>query len=135
MKHGGVSDEEIQFGKQIMSGVIAAVQMCIPLEFLCYITIYWSLHEQNKSIMAIVQEDVVKKRTKKNAITLTGQTFAFMIELAYSMIMHLLIHFGSEVEIIEPAALPCAAMMTAAAITSAQILASPALRRFIQGYD
>ena len=65
MKHGGVSDEEIQFGKQIMSWVIAAVQMCIPLKFLCYITIYWSLHEQNKSIMAIVQEDVVKKTQQK----------------------------------------------------------------------
>ena len=135
MRQEGFSEDQIQYGKRALSVSIALGQVCILLEFLCYFVIYWSLRKQDKSFFKIVQDDILKKRAKKNTITFTGQAIAFIVEVTYTMLMQLLIHFGSVGGFFEPGALPCALMVTMAAITSAQVLASPELRRFIQGYD
>ena len=135
MRQDGVLEDQIQYGKRALSVSIALGQVCILLEFLCYFVIYWSLRKQDKSFFKIVQDDILKKRAKKNTITFTGQAIAFIVEVTYTMLMQLLIHFGSVGGFFEPGALPCALMVTMAAITSAQVLASPELRRFIQGYD
>ena len=110
-------------------------QACILMEFACYIVIYWSLRKQDRSFFQIVQEDVLKKKAKKNAITFTGQAIAFIVEVTYTVLMQLLLHFGSVGGFFEPGALPCALIVVMAGITSAQVLASPELRRFIQGHD
>ena len=135
MRQDGVLEDQIKYGKRALSVSIALGQVCILLEFLCYFVIYWSLRKQDKSFFKIVQDDILKKRAKKNTITFTGQAIAFIVEVTYTMLMQLLIHFGSVGGFFEPGALPCALMVTMAAITSAQVLASPELRRFIQGYD
>ena len=118
-----------------MSGAVATLQVCIPLELLCYIVIYWTLRQKNKSLVNIVQDDVLEYRAKKNAITLTGQALAFVIELTYSILAQVLIHFGPAIGVFEPGATPCALIVAMAAVTSGQILASPELRRLIQGYN
>ena len=134
-KHEGVSDEEIQFGKRILSGAIGILQICIIIEFLCYIIIFKGLQKQDKSFIKIIQEDVLKKRLKKNTITLTGQAFGFIVELMYSILAQLLLHFGPQIGVYVSGLLPCALIVTMAAYTSAQIISSPELRRFLQGYD
>ena len=49
--------------------------------------------------------------------------------------MQILLHFGSVDGFFEPGALPIALMVTMAGISSAQVLASPELRGFLQGQD
>ena len=105
------------------------------MEFACYIAIYWSMRERNKSFFQIIQEDILKKRVQTNAITFTGQAIAFIVEITYSFIMQILLHFGSVGGFFEPGALPIVLLVTMAGITSAQVLASPELRRFLQGHD
>ena len=137
MKSEGFSNERIPIhaGKHAISVAIGIGQACILMEFACYIAIYWSLREQNKSFFKIIQEDILKKRVKTNAITFTGQAIAFIVEITYSIMMQLLLHFGSVDGFFEPGALPIALLVTMAGITSAQVLASPELRGFLQGQN
>ena len=135
MRPEGFSDERIHYGKRTLSVAIGIGQACILMEFACYIVIYWSLRKQDRSFFQIVQEDVLKKKAKKNAITFTGQAIAFIVEVTYTVMMQLLLHFGSVGGFFEPGALPCALIVVMAGITSAQVLTSPELRRFIQGHD
>ena len=135
MGREGFSDERIHYGKLTLSVSIGMGQACILMEFACYIAIYLSIREHNRSFFQIVQEDILKKRAKKNAITFTGQAIAFIVEVTYTVLMQLLLHFGSVGGFFEPGALPCALIVVMAGITSAQVLASPELRRFIQGHD
>ena len=136
MRQEGLFDaNRVHMGKRAITVCIALGQACVLMEFVSYIVIYWNLREKNKSFFQIVQQDVLKTRAKKNAITFTGQAIAFIFEVTYTMLVQLLLHFGSVGGFFEPGALPCALMVTMAGITSAQVLASPELRRFIQGYD
>ena len=135
MRPEGFSDERIYYGKRILSVAVGMGQACILMEFACYIAIYWSLREQNRSFFQIVQEDVLKKRAKKNAITLTGQAIAFIVEVTTTIFVQLWLHFGSVGGFVEPGAFPCALIVAMASATSAQVLASPELRRFLQGHD
>ena len=135
MRPEGFSEERIHYGKRTLSVAIGIGQACILMEFACYIVIYWSLRKQDRSFFQIVQEDILKKKAKKNAITFTGQAIAFIVEVTYTVLMQLLLHFGSVGGFFEPGALPCALIVVMAGITSAHVLASPELRRFIQGHD
>ena len=135
LERQGISKETIQHGKRIFSSSIVVAQVCPLLELGCYIYIYWSLREKDKSLVEIIQEDVLKKRAKKNAITLTGQALGFVVEMTYMVLVQLLFHLGTLGGFFEPGALPCASLVVMAAITSSQILASPELRRFIQGLE
>ena len=129
------SQEEKDRGKSLLHASILFGQSFIILEFICYLVLFFSLREQNKSFFKILQSDVLEKRAKKNAITFTGQALTFVIEVAFSVLMQVLIHFGKVGGFFEPAALPCANIGLMAAITSFQVLSSPELRRFFQGQD
>jgi len=125
------TEETKVFGKQTLHIHISIVQAFIVLELVCYLIIYLGLRKQDKSIIKLVQEDVLKKRAKKNAITFTGQVITFVVGVIYSMLMQVLIHYGTVGGFFEPAALPCALIVVMAVITSSEILTSPELRRFI----
>ena len=135
MKYEGVPDDQIQHGKNILTAALGVGLLLILLEFVFYFIIYRSLEEQNKSFINIVQEDALKARARKNTITFTGQAIAFIVEVNYGMVMQLLIHFGPIGGFFEPAAIPCASIVNMAAVTSAHILSSPELRRFILRKD
>ena len=129
------SENRKDFGKQSLHASILLVQAFIILEFACYIVLFCSLSKKNKSLFNILQEDIFKKKAKKNAITFTGQAITFTIEVTYTIIAQLLIHNGKVGGFFEHGAIPCALLVIMAAFTSSQILASPELRRFIQGID
>ena len=135
MKYNGDTDDQIHYGKSILSGAIGVALLLVLLEFVFYFIIYRSLHEQNKSFINIVQEDVLKARTRKNTITFTGQAIAFIVEMTYGLLVQLLIHFGTVGGFMEHGAIPCASIVNMAAVTSAHILSSPELRRFILRKD
>ena len=124
--------EAVEFGKATLHTTILFGQAFIALEFICYLVVYWSLREQNKSFIKIVQEDVLKARAKKNVITLTGQIFTFVIEVNFSMLIQIFLHFGKVGGLSGPDVLLCGSMLAMMAITASQILSSPELRRFVQ---
>ena len=130
MKSEGLSSERIpiHYGKIAISVAIGIGQALILMEFVCYIAIYLSMRERNKSFFQIIQEDILKKRVQTNAITFTGQAIAFIVEITYSIMLQILLHFGSVGGFFEPAALPIVLLVTMAGITSAQVLASPELK-------
>jgi len=129
------TEQEIQYGKEIIHAVILFAQSFVILEFVCYLVIYRSLGEKNKSLLNIVQEDVLRTRAKKNTITLTGQAITFVVEVTYSILMQVMLHFGTLGGFFEPGALPCFAVFVMGAVTASQVLSSPELRRFVQGLD
>ena len=129
------SENRKDFGKQSLHASILLVQILILLEFACYIVLFCSLSKKNKSLFNILQEDIFKKKAKKNAITFTGQAITFTIEVTYTIIAQLLIHYGKVGGFFEHGAIPCALLVMMAAVTSSQILTTPELRRFIQGID
>ena len=129
------TDQEIQYGKGISHAIILFAQSFVVLEFVCYLVIYRSLGEKNKTLLNIVQEDVLRARAKKNMITLTGQALTFVVEVTYSILMQVVLHFGTLGGFFGPGALPCFALGAMGAISASQVLASPELRRFVQGLD
>ncbi len=129
------SEEQKENGKHLLHSSILFCQAFVILEFVFYVVLFFSLREKNKSFFKIVQQDVLEKRAKKNTITFTGQAITFIVEVTYIILMQLLIQFGKVGGFFEPGILPCCMMAAMAIITSSQILASPELRRFIQGYD
>ena len=135
MRQEGISEERIQYGKHLLALSIMGGQVFVFLEFICYIFLFLELRTRNKSLIEILKEDIVKKRAKKNAMTFVGQFITFLIEVAFTILMQVLIYVGKVGGFFEPGALPCAMVVTMAGITSSQILASPELRRFVQGYD
>ena len=60
MKHDDVEEETIQRGKYILSICIALGQVMILLEFTLYIIMLRSLKEKDKSLVNIVQDDILK---------------------------------------------------------------------------
>ena len=70
MRPEGFSDERIHYGKRTLSVAIGMGQACILMEFACYIVIYLSLREQNRSFFQIVQEDILKKKKPKRMLSL-----------------------------------------------------------------
>ena len=131
----GISDETIQIGKQWLSLSIAIGQAFMVMEMICYVLLFQSLKDQNQSFYKIVQESILKKRAKKNTITFLGQAIIFVLELIYSVLMHIMINFGGFDGLFEPAAIPCAQLVLMAGSTATQIMTSPELRRFYLGYD
>ena len=129
------SENRKDFGKESLHASILLVQTLIILEFACYIVLFCSLRKKNKSLFNILQEDIFKKKAKKNAITFTGQAITFTIEVTITIIAQLLIHYGKVGGFFEHGAIPCALLVMMAAVTSSQILTTPELRRFIQGID
>ena len=119
--------EEQEFGMVQLHATILFLQSFIILEFICYLVVYWSLREQNKSFINIVQEDVLKARTKKNTITLSGQAITFLVEVTFSILLQISVHF-----VFGLGALTVAGLVAMGAITASQILSSPELRRFVQ---
>jgi len=119
------SREQKEQGKHLLHSSILFSQTFVILEFVFYVVIFFSLRERNKSFFKIVQEDVLEKRSKKNAITFTGQALTFIVEVTYIILMQLLIQFGRVGGFFEPGILPCLMMAAMAIVTSSQILASP----------
>ena len=121
------SQEEKDRGKSLLHASILFGQSFIILEFICYLVLFFSLREQNKSFINIVQEDVLKARTKKNTITLSGQAITFLVEVTFSILLQISVHF-----VFGLGALTVAGLVATGAITASQILSSPELRRFVQ---
>ena len=135
MKQKGISEASIQYGKKFLAYGIAFGQAITLVEFICYVLLYKSLKEHNKSFFKIVQESILKKRAKRNTITFAGQAITFMMEVLYGILMQVLINFGGIGGFFEPGAIPCALLVLMASLSVTQILTSPPLRRFYLGYD
>ena len=137
MEQEGVSKDSIQNGKLLMEYGMAFCQAISASEFICYMLLYLSLTDQNKSFLKVVQDSILKKRAKKNTITFTGQAITFMIEVVYGVLVQILFSFGGTGlgGFFEPGAIPCALLVLMASIITTQIMTSPELRRFYLGYD
>ena len=133
MKHEGLKEDQIDLGRKILTSVLAFGQAMVIVEFVCYLFLFQSLLEHNKSLFKMVQEDILKKRAKKNTITFTGQVITFAIEVLYTILMQVLINFGTIGGFFEAGAIPCALLLPMAAVTVTQIMTSPELRRFYVG--
>ena len=60
MKQNGATDATIEKGKVILTFFLGFGKVKIILEFVFYIVLFRSLAESNKSMMAIVQQDILK---------------------------------------------------------------------------
>ena len=60
MKQNGATDATIEKGKVILTFFLGFGKVKIILEFVFYIVLFQSLAESNKSMMAIVQQDILK---------------------------------------------------------------------------
>ena len=63
MKYGDVEDESIQRGKYILSIFISFGQVMVLLEFIFYMIMLQSLKEKDKSLVNIVQDDILKVKS------------------------------------------------------------------------
>ena len=126
----GIPASQLSDGQFMLNLVLLSAQTLIILELACYIYLFLFLKKQNQSLIKVLQEDILRKRSKKNTITLIGSSITFAIELFYANLMPILINFGKIAGFFEPAAIPCALICIMALTTMTQILTSPELRKY-----
>ena len=146
LRYSGVPDETIKEGRFLLFLCLLLNQIMVVLELVFYVIMFQCLKEKNKSLINIVQDDVLKVsfrkildnffityslqyRTRKNTITLVRQVITFFIEVAYISMVIFSNKFGTMAGFFEPGAVGCAAIVVIAIITVTQILTSPEIRR------
>ena len=69
--------------------VLAFVQVLNIGEALLYVSCFWRLFKQNRNISHLLSADVIKKRNRKHAQTLTAQMLTFAIEAKFFILIML----------------------------------------------
>ena len=128
-----IPESNMKTGKTIQLGVNVHGMIFVITEFVCYIILFLHLKKHNKSVFQSLQKEVVNRRSRRNTITLVGNFVTFVIEILYSIFIHLILRFGAET--FAPGVIPCIFMCVQALITVTQILTSPELRRFYLGHE
>ena len=64
MKYEDIQLETIQEGKYFLSIFISVGQIMILLEFIFYIIMFYSLKEKDKSLANIIQDDIIKVKSR-----------------------------------------------------------------------
>lgn len=126
--------ENMTLGDKIYNLALVICKLIILFEFLCYVTIMLSvyLHDKKLAKDKVIDTKVMKQRTKKNAITMTGQFLSFLVELGYTI--QLLILYNSDGwGIFKYGNISVLLMFCWTAITVIQIGTSPEMRRFLHG--
>ena len=125
---------DMKFGKTMKSLALVTGQLLVLFEFLCYLIIVVSLflHDMKLAKIKVIDMKVMKKRTKKNAITLTGHCLSFMVELGYNILILVLYDLDGWI-ILKYENISILAIFGWTAITVIQIGTSPEMRRFLNG--
>ena len=125
---------DMKFGQTMKSLALVIGQFLVLFEILCYVIIMVSLfwHDINLAKIRVIEKKVMKKRTKKNAITLTGQFLSFMVELGY-LVLVLVLYDLDGWGIFKYENISILVIFCWTAITVTQIGTSPEMRRFIIG--
>ena len=126
--------ENVYLGEKMNNIALIMCQLIILFEFLCYLTIMVSiyLHDKKMAQHKVIDTKVMKQRTKKNAITMTGQCLSFMVELGYAMLLLILYNWDGW-GIFKYGNISVLLIFCWTAITLIQIGTSPQIRRFLKG--
>ena len=122
-------------GKTALNLSLIIGQFVIIFEFICYVTIMVSLfmHDKKMAKDKVIDKKVMKQRTKKSAITLTGQFLSFVLEIGYTILVLTPINDLIGWKVFEYGNRSILVIFCWTAITLVQIGTSPELRRFLNG--
>ena len=113
-------EEWILIGKQYQTFALIVLQMFIVTEFVMYLILFKDMFDHNKELQngksLGISADNLRKRQRKNVITLSGQAFTFVVEFVICVLLHFATH--------EP--LPFGQIL----IVFSYIVTSPELRQF-----
>ena len=126
--------EIVRLGEKMNNIALIMCQLIILFEFLCYLTIMVSiyLHDKKMAQHKVIDTKVMKQRTKKNAITMTGQCLSFVVELGYAMLLLILYNWDGW-GIFKYGNISVLLIFCWTAITLIQIGTSPEIRTFLKG--
>ena len=129
------TDENVVFHAQIMKIVFGValfpLTILIPFVELCiYINLFYhiSKNDQKTKKLGLLPKETIFQRRKRNIITLSGQTFTFVIECGYGFIVLYLAIF--EFLDNDLSLQPSITIAMSAAMSIAHFWACPELRRF-----
>ena len=125
--------QSISFGIKIFYIIFGLSQLIILFEFLCYAIIMISLylHDRKLSKDKVIDSKVMKSRTKKNAITMTGQLLSFLMGLGYTLLLFILYKLERGWGIFQYGNMVILIILLWTANTVTQIWTSPEMRRFL----
>lgn len=126
---------QIQINKSVLpiktSVMLSLCVLTIFLKSVLYIKLFYFLYKHNAVIKLanILQPEVLQKRNRKNAITLTGQLAGALVELLYAGFITLLLIFKINWEIREYFSVFKTSEFFILPII--EILTSPPLKKFV----
>ena len=122
-----------QIGKMARNLALVICQLTILFEFFCYVTIMGSvfMHDRKLAKGKVIDQKVMKQRTKKSAITLTGQFLSFMIEIGYTILLLTPLNDFVGWKVLDYGNRSILVIFCWTAITVVQIGTSPEMRRFL----
>ena len=88
------------------------------------------VHDKKMATNHIINQKVLKLRTRRNAISMTGQSLAFIVELVYAIFFYLT-NTNEVYGVMIYANMPIIVNFVWAIITVVQIWKSPEIRRFL----
>ena len=130
----GDNAENVLWGEKINNIALIMCQLIILFEFICYLTLMASiyLHDKKLSQHKVIDTKVMKQRTKKNAITMTGQFLSFIVEIGYAILL-LVLYNCDGWGIFKYGNISVLLIFCWTTITLVQIGTSPEMRRFLIG--
>ena len=128
--------ERTHLGKTMKSIALILGKLIILFEFICYVTIMVSvyLHDRKLANNKVIDTQIMKQRSKKNAVTMTGQFLSFMVELGYAIFTLLLYDYDGW-GMIRYENVSILLIFCWTGITVIQVATSPEIRRFLKEVD
>ena len=126
-KHSGASQEDIQFGFELILFVLYIGFVLILLEIGMYIFLFYHLYKYDQLNLARVSLNTIKYRRKRNVMTLSGQAIAFFLETCMTLIVHFMLKY--EGSIVGTSFFTTYLAFTSAALSMSYFIANPELRR------
>jgi hypothetical protein len=97
MEITGTPEWKTSFGKQFQISVMVLLQIFMIAEFVMYIILFKDQYDHNKEQNGNslgLSADTLRKRQKKNVITLFGQCFTFGVEIVMSFTIQFAIYLN-----------------------------------------
>lgn len=122
----GIPSSDIKDSKRIFLTLTFVSMLFVLSELICYIIIYRTLVNSDSSIKSMVSKETFNKRSRRNVITLAGQSFSFVVEFGFGVTVLITLYYQ-----LDPAISLTSVIVTSSLLSLINVMTSHELRRYI----
>ncbi len=74
-------DSDFFLGAKVMTMAMMSMMLMNAIELVCYLVICVDLYKQTNSLIGIISQKSIQRRTRGSALSFSGQAFSFILEI------------------------------------------------------